>query len=177
MSSIVRVLINPKPLTSIGGIRVDYPEDIAFEKLNAQHGKTMAAVSDVIEKAQDAEARLAELQRTLPDSVMKAAMGELSADTPSRIRREMQELRDVIENGALILESSSRATARYTGEHHKISRLRGYRRDYEALKAKVTEAGHATWSDTTTLRDLCLMLNGTHDEADAFLASLKPAAA
>lgn len=155
---------------------MEYPENIEIQKLDEQYQKIASAVADTQATAMEASERLPALKVQLGETILRAALGEARDADVNAARFAVLNAEREIEAGELILEPARRAQARLSGAMQNASRKRGYRREYAALKTKITEAGTATWGDTSTLRDLCLMLNGSHDEADAFLANLTKAA-
>lgn len=147
-------------------------EDQEIEKIHERRVALVNAVSEIEGRRRAAEQRLAALQASLGEIVLRAAMGGIPADEPRKIRREMYELREAIEDSELILEPVRRREARLNGEETKWSRLRPIRQEYEAMKA-----GVATENDATKLRELCSMLDGNTDDADAVIAAAKQARA
>lgn len=152
-------------------------EDQEIEKINERRVALVNAVSEIEGRRRAAEQRLASLQSGLGEIVLRAAMGEVPADEPRKIRREMQELREAIEDAELVLEPARRREVRLNGDETKWSRLRPLRQEYDALKAKITEAGAATESEAHKLRDLCAMLDGSTSATDAAIATAKQAKA
>ncbi len=152
-------------------------EDAEIEVIAKRRAALQRAVSAIQERSLFAERRLAELQAKLGETILLAELGEIPAADLLAIRQEMQALREAIEDAEMIMEPVRRREARLNGDETKWSRLRPYRQEYEALKAKITEAGSATEGDAHKLRNLCLTLNGNHDEAGVFLANLKPKSA
>lgn len=153
---------------------MEYPEDVEIEKLDTRRTKIVSAVSGVQERGQAAARRIQELQKGLGEIVLRAAMGEVSPDEPRRIRLEIQGLRDAVEDAELVVEVERVAGVRIGGERQRIGLRRDRRAEYEALKAKITEAG-ATQAETSRLRDLASALGVDSGEVDALLASPRAA--
>lgn len=154
-----------------------YIEDEKIQKLDVEYQRIASAVAGAQGQAIEASERLPELKKQFGEVILRAALGEATNADVSAARFAVLTAEHQIEAGDLIVEPARRTQARITGERSKLTRRRGYRQDYENLKSKITAAGIATWGDTSALRDLCLMLTGSHDEADAFLSNLSPRAA
>ncbi len=155
-----------------------YIVDQEIEKLTQQNHRVEQAVMDAQAAAIEAREKLPELRKQLGDVILRAALGDATSADVNAARFAVLNGERVIEAAELIMEPARRAQATIRGESLKWQRRLAHRRDYEAIKAKITEAGHAKHSDMMMLRDLCLVLNGDHTEADSLLAGLgKPATA
>lgn len=147
-----------------------YREEEELSKIRERRGALTSAVSDIEERRLRAESRIAQINAQLPEVVLRAAMGETEPDAPARLRRELQELRDAIEDAELVLKPAHVMETRLNGEEQKRSRRLARRKEYEGLKAMILET--PTRLDEFKELDLraeCEYLDGDTADADALI--------
>ncbi len=148
----------------------DFPEDVELQKLNARYERIRSAVGETQAAAERARKQMPQLHQNLADTVFKAALGEATEADVNAARFAIVYAERAIDAGDLVAAPARRAETRLVGEMTKISQRRYCRQQFEDLKAKITDAGGYTNTQAHQLRELSVMLNGTPDNADAFLA-------
>lgn len=137
-----------------------YPEEIRHAELMASVEKLRDVMAGCRQEADEAPERIAILTERLGDAVFQAAMGEIDADEPRRIRAEIARLQLTVEDARYITERATRAEIRLGGELQKLSRLRAKRTELLQLQERLAKEPDAVKdvSLAQRMRELSTML-------------------
>lgn len=146
-------------------------DDKLEAELTERHAKLAHAVGEIHARAATARERLPKLREQLAETILRHAMGEAEESEVNRARFQIVYAERDIEASDLVIQPEHRMRTRLEGELGKVGRRQRYRREFEALRDKLAEAGKADEFQIRDLRALAASA-GDSEAADNFLAEL-----
>jgi fructose/tagatose bisphosphate aldolase len=145
-------------------------DQLEFE-LNERHAALANAVGAIHARAAAARDRLPELRKQLGETILAAELGDVPSEEVAKVRMAIFRAEKNIEASELIIQPEHRMRTRIEGEMTKVGRRQRYRREFEALRDKLAEAGAANEFEQRDLRALAASA-GDPEAADVFLSML-----
>lgn len=151
-----------------------YPEEIRHAELMASIKKLRDVMASCRQEADEAPERIAILTERLGDAVFQAAMGEIDADEPRRIRAEIARLQVAAEDVRYVIERATRAETRLGGELQKLGRLRIKRSELLQLQDRLAKEPDAVKDEMLIqrMRELAEYLDGSCAAVDKLAAKI-----
>jgi uncharacterized coiled-coil DUF342 family protein len=144
------------------------PEDRLRDEAQEALSRISNLSFELRQRKEQTEARLEDLRKELPEALTDAAMGLVDPGHPARIKQEMRECEEFLQDYPLIDQGLEKRTARAQRKLGRAQRQADRRARYEELKAQLREGQDVkpSW-----VRDYAHELNLDAD-AEAFLIEL-----
>jgi hypothetical protein len=146
-------------------------DDQLETELNERHAKLAHAVGEIHARAAAARERLPKLREQLGETILAAELGDVPSEEVVNVRMAIFRAEKSIEAAELVIQPEHRMRTRLEGEMGKVGRRQRYRREFEALRDKLAEAGAANEFEQRDLRALAASA-GDPEAADVFLSML-----
>lgn len=151
-----------------------YPEDRSMEHVNKQLEALRRVVNRSLQNVHELPERIADLTERLAEAVFQAAMGNIDANEPMRIRAEIARLQVAAEDARYIVQRAEREQIRLNNESQKLSRRRAKRSELLQLQDRLAKEPGAAKDELLVqrMRELAEYLDGSSPAVDKLLAKL-----
>lgn len=145
-----------------------------MEHVNKQLEALRRVVNRSLQNVHELPERIADLTERLAEAVFQAAMGNIDANEPMRIRAEIARLQVAAEDARYIVQRAEREQIRLNNESQKLSRRRAKRSELLQLQDRLAKEPGAAKDELLVqrMRELAEYLDGSSPAVDKLLAKL-----